>query len=645
MVDYPRGYTRVILRVNLTNKEIVKQKLDIDLIDKFIGGRGINGKFLYDEVKPGTDPLGPDNKVILGVGPCNGTSVPGSQRFTFTSKSPLTGFFGDSNSGGDLGAELKYAGYDIVILEGQSRVPVYLLITDENVELREAGHLWGKTTFQTRGIIEREVNDPEVCVASIGPGGENLVKFANIISELGRASGRTGIGAVLGSKKVKAIAVRGTRGVKVANYEALQRLNREDYEALRRDPERLRRTSEWGPTAAWVRYAVGMLPTRNFQQSTFEKDLFQDLVKNGYLVKQKACISCPLGCNHSYVIRQGPYIGTIGEGTETSQLGDPGPRVGNNDIGLALKASTLCDEYGIDLFDTTAMIAYAMECYENRILTTGDASGLKLDWGDAQAILSLIEMIANRKGLGDTLALGLKKAPEIIGGGSEKYAIHSKGQTLVMRNVRASKGWALMSATSSRGACHTRASLPETLASGVVDIESAGYDPGALKLVESYSDPLNPLKEEGKAELVKWYEDLRAFQNSMEICIFSFHKGVGENKSLAELMAAYYNAVTGCGITGDEVLRIGERITNLERAFNLREGLTRSDDSLPERMLKEPLPDGMGKGQVVNLEPMLDRYYELRGWDKCTGFPTRKKLLELDLAEVAEDLEKRGKLK
>ena len=641
MMDYPQGYAGIILRVNLTNKEIVKQELDTDLISQFIGGRGFNVKFLYDEVKPAVDPLGPDNKIIFGVGPCAGTSVPGSQRFNVTSKSPLTGFFGDSNSGGDFGAALKYAGYDMIILEGQSEVPVYLFVNDENVELREAGHLWGKTTFETRRTIEREVNDPEVCLAAIGPGGENLVRFANIISELGRAAGRTGMGAVLGSKKVKAVAVRGTRGVKVANYEMLKKLNMENYQLWHRDTEAYQGWTEYGPTRAWAAYAMcGMLPTKNFRQGTFEKDMFEELVRNRYFVKQKACISCPLGCNHSFLVRTGPYIGTIGEGTELTQLADFGPRVGNDNLALAFKADTLCDEYGVDIMDMSAVIAYAMECYENGVLTAGDTGGLKLEWGNAEAILSLIEMIIYRKGLGDTLAQGLKRAPEIIGGGSEKYAMHVKGQTLVMRNVRASKGWALMYATSSRGACHMRAWVPEGYGAGG-SVAAGIWDPGVLRLVENYSAPLNPLTEEGKPELVKWCEDLRALRDTLDICHFTLYKGSVDslNESLADLYAKFYDAVTGCSITGADGLHIGERINNLERAFNIRAGLSRKDDSLPGRMLKEPLPDGPAKGQVVNLEPMIDRYYEVRGWDKVSGVPTRDKLLELGLAYVADDLE------
>jgi aldehyde:ferredoxin oxidoreductase len=634
MTDYPGGYTGRILRINLNDRRIVKEELDISLINKFIGGRGLNGKFLYDEVKPGTDPLGPNNKVILGIGPCAGTLTPGSQRFTVTSKSPLTGFFGDSNSGGDLGAELKYAGYDMIILEGQSDVPVYLFINDEKVELRQASHLWGKTTSEARRSIEKEINDPEACLAVIGPAGENLVRFACIISELGRAAGRTGIGAVLGSKKVKAIAVRGSGGVKVANYKMLRELCKKNDEAWRgKDSAVYQNFAKYGPTSATKLYdTLGMHGTRNHREGKALKPLFHEGLEE-YFVKQKSCFSCPIGCNHSFVIKNGLYTGTYGEGVEAAQLGEFGPRIGNDNLAVALTIGSLCDEYGIDVSDMGSTIAFTMECYERGILTKDDVDGLQMDWGDAEGAIQLIKMTAYRRGIGSILSQGVKRASEAIGKGSEKYAMHVKGQSFIGRNVRACKGWGLGFAVNNRGADHMRFASPEG-----APIEA--YDMSVRKLLEKYNDPTNPYLEEGKAEIVKWYEDLRAFEDCLEICRFSLrHAGW----SLPEAHTTFYNSVTGNNITSDDVLHIGERIVNLERAFNIREGLTRRDDCLPERMTKEPLPDGPGAGQVIKLEPMLDEYYEFRGWDKSTSFPNREKLVELDLVDVSDELARMGK--
>jgi len=636
MTDNANGYTGVILRVNLTTKEIVRDSLNMDLANKFVGGRGLNLKYLYDELKVGIDPLGPENKVIIGVGPSNGTLVPGSQKYTITSKSPLTGFIGDSSCGGDLGAELKYAGYDMVIIEGKSETPVYLWINDENVELRDAKHLWGKTTGETRRMIEAEVNTPYACITSIGPGGENLVKFANLISDIGRGSGRTGNGAVLGSKKLKAIAVRGTHGVKVADPEMLAEMAWENLEAWRADTVSYENWSKWGPPAGWVRYLQGkMLCVNNFQGWEFEKDLLADWKQ--YISKGKSCVSCPVGCNHSFAIREGPYAGTWGEGIELAQLQDGGARIGNENIEFCLTISSACDDYGVDEFDMTGIIGFAMECYENGIFTESDVEGMSLEWGNGEAALRLIEMTAYRRGIGDMLAEGHKGAPVRIGKGSEKYTMHSKGMGLVAREPRASKGWALGYAVSSRGACHMRAAPPE--GPSLPGTPSGPWDPSMLKLVAGYSDPTNPLLEEGKPEIVKWFEDLRAFQHSLEICIFSCYFGIagtGDNPSILEVLAKFYNAVTGRNITSDEVLTTGERILNLERAFNIREGITRSDDSLPDRVTKEPLPDGR---TAVDLVPMLEKYYELRGWDKSSGFPDRKKLTQLGLGDVADELE------
>jgi aldehyde:ferredoxin oxidoreductase len=640
------GYAGKILRINLTRRRVTEQKLPQELAHAYVGGRGFNVRLLYSEIKAGTAPLGPDNKIILGVGPCAGTSVPGSQRFNMTTKSPLTGFLGDSNSGGDLGAALKYAGYDAVIIEGQSSKPIYLFINDRNVAFKEAEHLWGNTTVDTRRIIERELNDPDVCVASIGPGGENLVTFANVMSELGRASGRTGIGAVLGSKKVKAIAASGSRGVRVAHYPALKKLILENNTDWLSDPGAYEGWTKYGPPRAWGAYAAcGMLPTRNFQCGTFGSDLFEQLVKNNYLVKQKACISCPLGCNHSYAVRSGPYAGTFGEGLELDQLGDFGPKVGNEDMSLALKASTLVDEYGLDIMDMSALVAFAMECCEKGILSSRDFGGIKPAWGSPEAILTIIEMTAKRKGIGDVFARGIHKAAEAIGKGSDRYAMHVKGMSLVMRNVRASKGWALMYAISSRGACHMRAWLPEGYGAGG-SVAAGIWDRAALKTVRQYSDPLNPLAEEGKAELVKWHEDLRALRDTLDICHFTLYKLSVDSKgeSTAGVYARYIRAVTGMNLSAAKALRVGERVCNLERAFNVREGLNRSDDTLPARMREEPLPDGPSRGQTVNLEPMLNRYYEVRGWDTQTGFPTGKTLYRLGLDDVADDLERMGRL-
>lgn len=622
-----KGYTGVVLRVNLSNGKISREELKEELARDFLGGRGINSKILYDELKPGIDPLGPENEIIVGAGPCNGTMVPGSTRFTVTSKSPVTGILGDSNSGASFGVELKYAGYDVIIIEGQAKKPVYLHIDDEKVEIKSASHIWGKSTRETDRALVREFGDPDACVISIGIGGENLVRFANLVNDLGRGQGRTGQGAVFGSKKLKAIVVRGSGGVKVDDVKALHEAAWETHRAWDKNPEFKEARAKFGPGMGWLRYeTMGMLPTRNYQSGLTHKSMLDGL--DQYFVKQKACFSCPNGCDHLFVLSEGPFAGTYGCGVELANLGDFGPKIGVDVMGLAFKAGELCDQYGIDYFDMTSIIGYAMECFQRGILTEKDTDGLRLEWGDADAILGLIEMTARKEGIGEILAKGMAEAAKLIGKDSERYMMHSKGQSLVMREPRASKGWALAYAVSSRGPCHVRAHLPETY-------PADNWDSAVQGILAKYNDPTNPLIEEGKGELVAWHENLQAFKNSLEICLFSVYTWM---TSVPTMLARYCNAVTGFSIDEQEVLKIGERIINIEKAFNVREGFGREYDTLPERMLKEPMPDGPAKGQVVNLDSMLDDYYGTRGWERSTSIPTREKLLELGLDDVARDL-------
>jgi aldehyde:ferredoxin oxidoreductase len=346
-------------------------------------------------------------------------------------------------------------------------------------------------------------------------------------------------------------------------------------------------------------------------------------------VKQKAGFSCPNGCDHLFVVSEGPFAGSYGCGVELANLGDFGPKIGCDEMSLAFKAGELCDQYGIDYFDMTSIIAYAMECFQRGIITEKDTDGLRLDWGSADAILRLIELTARREGIGEIFAKGMAEAAKLIGRDSEKYMMHTKGQSLVMREPRASKGWALAYAVSTRGPCHVRAHLPETY-------PADNWDSAVQGILAKYNDPTNHLIEEGKGELVAWHENLQAFKNSLELCLFSAYTWMF---SVPQMLARYCNAVTGFSIDEHEVLKIGERIINIERAFNAREGFGRAQDTLPERMLKEPMPDGPAKGQVVDLDAMLDDYYEVRGWDKATGIPTMEKLLELGLDDVVRDLE------
>ncbi len=636
------GWMGIVLRVDLSSGKITREALNEKLARQYIGGRGLNARVLFDEVKSDVDPLGPNNKLIIGVGPCNGTVVPGSQRFTVSHKSPLTGIYADGNSGGSFGATIKYAGYDMVIIEGRSENPVYLWIDDDRVEIRSAHHLWGKTTRAASREIMQEVQDPDISTVMIGPAGEHLVKFANVVADVGRALGRTGVGAVFGSKKLKGIAVRGTKGVRVADPAALEKAVREVYAAWENNRVMYNLVAKYGPSRGSLRYG-GMLAHQNNRGGDPKGWLSMMSYENqaDRYVKPRACFSCPHACDHMYVVTRGPFKGAYGEGIELSPPMDYGTKIGLYDLDAMLAMGALGDELGMDYFDSSGAVAYAMECFEKGILTEADTDGLRLAWGDQDVIPKLLRMIAYREGIGDVLAEGLKRAPEIIGKGSEKFAIQAKGMALTSRDGRTSKGWALQYAVSSRGPCHIRAFIPESM-------PDSGWDVAVEDTLKKYKDPKNRLLEEGKAELVYWYENLLAFKNCLEICLFTsdpwmFSKEA-EKFSMPGMLARFYNATTGANIGEEDVLHIGERIVNIERAYNVRLGLTRKDDALPDRMTKEPMPDGFAKGQVVDLQPMLDEYYGFRGWDKESGLPTKKKLLELGLDDIADELESMGKV-
>lgn len=625
------GWMGKVLRVNLTEKKITRESLDKELALKFLGGRGLNAAALFRELKPDTDPLSPENKIIFGAGPCNGTLSLGSGRYNVTSKSPLTGGFGDSNSGGFWGPELKYAGYDQIIIEGKATEPVYLWIDDEKVGIRDASHLWGKDNFETRKIILEEFGDPRIQVVSIGPAGENQVRFANIMSVPYRAAGRTGMGCVMGSKNLKAIAVRGTGGVKIAHPEKLQEVALNSYEILYSDWFARRFSEQGSPCLTEIYNNLGALNVRNCQAGVFEEidGILGKYFDEKYKVSDKACFSCPLHCGCFWMIKDGPSAGLRWGKAEFATIINFTTRVGVSDIEVALRAGVMVDKQGIDLISLGGVLGFAFECYERGIISEKDTDGLRLEWGNGDVVLALVKKVIHREGFGDILAEGVREASRRIGKGSEDYAIHVKGSEHIECDPRGLQAWGLGYAVSSRGLDHLRA-LPAF--EYTISPQRAKELFGTEKAADRFSIG-------GKGRMVKWFEELRAFADSMEICKYITRTGLIYPEPLVELL----NAVTGENFVPGDAYKIGERIINVEKAFNVREGFTRKDDTLPKRFLKEPLSDGPSKGHVVNLEPMLDDYYRLRGWDVKTSLPTGAKLQELGLEEVAGELEKLGK--
>jgi aldehyde:ferredoxin oxidoreductase len=630
------GWCGKVLKVDLTSRFAETVPLDLEEAHKFLGGRGLNSWALYNLATTDLDEFGPENPFIVGAGLFCGTLVPAASKFTFTSKSPSTNIFSDSCAGGYFGPEMKYAGYDQIIITGVSEKPVYLFIDDDQVELKSADHLWGKDAWTTQQEIRREYGD-EFQVASIGQGGENLVRFAAIMHGLKRAAGKFGLGAVMGSKKLKAIAIRGTKGVQIAHPEALLEFASETIQKITNNPFYKTRSVYGTPHLEDVLTPLGVMSTRNFETTSFEhyKEIGGIRLTEKYSNRMRSCMGCPAHCTHFYSLDEGPYKGTYGEGPEFTVTSMVGDRCGISDLEAILKINQLLNEYGMDCAAFGGLIGWAMDCYERGIINKTDTGGLELRWGNAEAVIELVHKTANRQGFGNILAEGEKRAPQLIGRGSDQFMFHCKGGVIIAEEPRALPGFGLAYLTSTRGSDHLRARYPlETNASGAEV---------AKKLFGS-ADAANPRTPMGKGTGVKWFEDLMTVVDSLGLCKFNYPSFM-DIVSTPDVLAKAYYVVTGIEISPAEILLAGERIYNVEKAFNVRLGLARKDDnfSVPEKFLKEPLKDGGFKGQVFPLDVMLDEYYDARGWGR-DGLPTYEKLSQLGLIEIADELRRLGKL-
>jgi len=621
---YKGGYTGKVLRVNLTEQRSTVEDLPQEIARDFIGGAGFGIKYLFDEVKGGTDALGPDNKLIFASGPFSGTTIPCASRMAVTAKSPLTGAVGMALSGGYFPVELKFAGYDALIIEGKAETPTYVWIKDEEVKFRSAEKLWGMKTTDTQQIIKNELHDQNIRVSCIGPAGENQIKIACIINEW-RAVGRKGLGAVMGSKNLKAIAIRGTGEVAVADKDKLKAARGEMTKAMKESPVLYPNFSKLG-TSMVVDHtcAIGVFPTKNFT-ATGEYNPVDKIgveVQVTRNVGSEACYGCPVSCSQLKLAKTGPYAGVLTEGPEFETMYSYGGVTGVEDIDAIIAADRMADELGFDTMSSGVTIAFAMELYEKGILTKEDTGGLELNFGNHEAMNKVLRQMAFREGIGDLLADGSRAAAERIGKGSEKYAMHVKGLELPAYDVRGAKAHGLNYATSFTGADHCR-----------------GY---AFQEIFGIPVPheVDRFSAEGKGKLTMWNQDIRtATTDAPTMCAFLLDMAVVG--IAAQNTASLMEAVTGFTYTPDDILQVGERINNLAHAFNVREGLTRADDTLPERLLTEPLKGGASKGHFISreeLDQMLDEYYAERGWDVETGVPTREKLEELGLGYVTEQL-------
>ncbi len=620
------GYAGRILRMDLSTGKKRVNTLTEEVAKKYVGGIGLGMHLLLENSKPGTDPFGPDNPLVLATGPLSGTMAPtAGNGHAFVSKSPATNGLGEAKAHGFFGADLKRAGYDAVIFEQRAEKPVYAWIDDDNVQLLDAKHLWGKSPQETEDLVREDLGDYYIRVASIGMGGEKLSRVACVINDKTRAAGRTGMGAVMGSKNLKAIAVRGTHDVGVAKSE-------EFIEFVKMLHERMK-----GPAAAkyrtlgtalnvLVHNSLGALPTRNFTNATFEgaESVSGEYLNERFVAKIVGCSSCAMRCEHIAVVPEGPYKGTTTR-VEYEPLWAFGPHCGVDRLDAIAKAMDLCNYYGLDSLSAGNIVGFAMDCYENGILTKEDADGIDLEFGNAEAMVEAVHRIGKREGLGDILAEGVKRAAEKIGKGAEKYANHIKGLEMTGYDIRGLKTAALGYAVSFRGADHNRHGAYGLDLKGTVD---------RFKF------------EKGRSKLVIEIEDLYTIIDSLIVCKFSrgtYYKGF-------EDLANYYTLATGIEMTAEELRLAGERISNLGRLFNVREGLTRKDDHLPPKVMSTPIPDDtVSKGSYITqkeLDFMLDDYYASRGWTR-EGVPTLEKLKDLGLENLSyiakEKIEKPGK--
>ena len=611
-----------ILRVNLSSGLISEEMVPESIHKKYLGGAGLATKYLWDEVPEGADPLGPENRLIFMAGSLTGVVAPSTGRFSVVAKSPQTGIWGQANSGGRWGVEFKRCGYDGIIFEGKAEKPVYLLVEDNKAELKDAGELWGLNVSETTRQIRDEVGARHN-VACIGPAGENLVKYAAIMNDFSRAAGRCGLGAVMGSKNLKAIAVKGTIRTPISKPEEFKAHSKKQFELMDEAMMKMAMQAFGTSVVLDLVNVRGGFPTRNWQSGVYEQadDINGPAISDNILTRNVACFACPIACGRGTEIRKGKYAGNKGEGPEYETVGTFGGMCFVNDLEAITMAGYLCNDYGIDTISAGSTIAFAMECFEKGIITEKETGGLPIKFGDPDIIVDLVHLIARREGFGDLLAEGSMRMAEKLGQGSEHFAMQVKGLELPAYDSRAVQMTGLTYATANRGGDHVTAYVQGPTFSDV---------PFLIVEDSEIKDPFIADPEE--VFVARDLEDMLTTFDCVGACKFM---GMCLN---ADDWVKLVNLVTGWGLSTAEYKQAGERVYNLARAFSNREGLTAAGDTLPQRLLTEPLPDGPAEGHVNELPVLLDRYYQIREWDKESGKPTAEKLRELGLDEVVSVL-------
>jgi aldehyde:ferredoxin oxidoreductase len=627
-----------MLKVDLDEEKIVQEPTPLDLAEKYLGGAGLGAYFLYQQVPTQIKADTPENLVILGTGPLNGTLMPCSGRLEATILSPVTGIFADSNSGGDFAPELKFAGYDMVFITGKAKRPTYLWIDGEKVELKDATHLMGKTTWEVDELLRKELGDWRIKTALVGPAAQKGVLYGCLVINKYRTCGKTGVGSVLAQKNLVGIAVRGRNGVSLHDPTSFEAQCEKILTSIKSSDGYPSYSKLGTYGVADVYQETGRMPWKNHQEGEVPKELYKNICSDNFVknfkVRDIACFNCPVHCSHWFEVKEGRYGGEKGEKPELVALMAFAALLGCHDLGAVLHYQNECNRYGIDMMECGNTLALAFEAYQRGLISAKDTDGIPLEWGNLDSLEKIFEKIVNFEGFGKVLGLGVKRAAEQIGKGADQFAIEVKGYGMSLVEIRNAPHWGLAFATASRGGDHLKA-LPFVV----------GYHPQMFKDLFGDQPPeeLTSLLEiNGKGKMVAWFENYNAVLDSLGLCKLAYKIGWIHPMDLAPALSF----ATGISYDFQKLLECGERICNVEKAFNARLGLTRKDDTVPRRFLEEPLSTGPRKGEHLGsvLPKMLDDYYEARGWDKETGLPTRSKLESLGLKEIADELESMGRL-
>lgn len=614
----PHGFNGKVLRVDLSSSKIEMEEPSEKHYRQYLGGSGFVGYYLLKELQPKTDPLGPENLLIFSAGVITGVPISGAGRNSVGAKSPLTGAFGQSDAGGYFGAELKRAGIDAIIVKGRAERPTYIWVQDGKVELRDASHLWGKTTGESQRLLQEELGDSGIRTAQIGPAGEKMVRFACVNNDISHIAGRTGMGAVMGSKNLKAVAARGHQTVSMAKPEAVKDLAKWMSDNATGLAGGLRLHGTAGGVAMYGK--IGALPTRNWREDVFEgaMDIAGHTMTKKYLVARRSCYACAVRCKREVKVDEPYVVDPAYGGPEYESLAALGSNCGVGDLAAVLKACEICNSYGMDTISCGGVVSFAMECFEEGLLTLKDTDGIELRFGNAQALVAMVERIGRREGLGAVLGEGVARAAKTIGRGAEKYAYHIKGQEMPMHEPRFKHGLGMGYAVSPTGAdhCHN------------IHDEMYSREGPPLEEVKSLGilEPLPPMDESAaKMRMLAYGQIQKHLCNCLVMCTFV----PWGNPQIQQIV----EGVTGWSTTGFELMKVGERALNMARLFNYREGFAVQDDCMPQRFFN-PIPSGPLAGAVLNLAKFDQArllYYRMMGWDEASGAPSESKLLELGL--------------